>query len=113
SGRYSAMTKAADFLVRLQSPANKTGVDDGLIGAGMDDHGHYMTWRWTSDNAFAYQALKAAAKWARLKNDTSRSNQYETAASRIVNGINSVLKDPQSPVWRTMVDAQDVPLPGV
>jgi hypothetical protein len=105
-GRYRAMVQAAEFLVRLQDPANKTGQDDGLIAAGLNDQGQYQTWRWTSDNAFGYQGLKAAARWARLMRDRTRQQRYEDAAARILDGINTVLKDPASPVWYAAVDAQ-------
>ena len=109
--QYNAMVKAAEFLLRLQNPANKTGQDDGLIGGGFDDTGHYQTWRWTSDNAFAYQALKAAARWARTKGDAARQLRYDDAAVRLLDGINSVLRDSASAVWYVVVDAQDVPVP--
>ena len=105
--RYPAMVSGAEFLLRLQDPAHKTGQDDGLVGAGLDDQGRYQTWRWTSDNAFAYQALKSAARWARIKGDKGKEQRYLDAAARLLDGINAALKDPNSPVWYEAVDAQD------
>lgn len=108
---YFAMVKGAEFLIRLQDPANKTGQDDGLITGGLDEQGQYRTWRWTSDNAFGYQAFKAASRWARILRDKKRQLRYEDAAARVLDGINTVLKDPNSPVWHRVVDAQGNPNP--
>lgn len=111
--RYTSMTKGADFLISLQNPSNKYGLDDGLVCGGLDDSEHYQTWRWASDNAYSYQALKAAARWAGLSGDIERSEQYEVAAGLIIAGINTYLKDPTSPIWRMAIDAQGLPIPGV
>lgn len=104
AGWYPAMTKGADFLLRLQDPANKGGDDDGLLGGGLDASGSYQRWRWTSDNAYAYQALKAAEKWARSRGEPARATRYAAASARILAGIDTRLKDPASPVWHTVVD---------
>ncbi len=103
---YNEMVSGAEFLLRLQDVANKTGQDDGLIGAGLDANRTYQTQRRTADNALAYQALKAAARWARLRKDGARQQRYDDAAALILDGINTVLKDPASAVWYAAVDAQ-------
>ncbi|HEY9663652.1 MAG TPA: hypothetical protein V6C65_34825, partial [Allocoleopsis sp.] len=109
--RYQAMVRAAEFLLTLQDPANKAGLDDGLIGAPTDlTLTPSCKWRWTHDNAFAYQALRAAALWARKSGDTVRQQRYTVAASRILNGINWYLKDPNSAVWHIAVDEQNRPI---
>jgi len=110
ANRYKAMIKGADFLLTLADPANKTGADDGLICGGLDANGNYQTWRWTSDNAFGYQALLAAARWAGIKGDLVRQQLYANAAARILDGTNLYLKDPNSAVWHVVVDANDVPI---
>jgi hypothetical protein len=110
AGRYNAMVKGAEFLLKLQSRSCKQGKDDGLLGAGLDAQGRCQTWRWSSDNAYGYQALKAASRWARLAGDATRRRRYDAAAARVLKGINTVLKDPASAVWRVAVDAQNIPV---
>lgn len=101
---YGAMVNGADFLLRLQDPANKGGDDDGLIGGGLDTSGAYQRWRWTSDNSYAYQALKAAERWARTRGEGARATRYASAGARILGGIDGRLKDAGSAVWRVAVD---------
>lgn len=109
--RYQAMVKAAEFLLTLQDPANKMGLDDGLIGIPTSlGCTPYCKLRWTHDNAFAYQALNAAALWAKKASDTARQQRYKTAANRILDGINNYLKDPNSAVWYIAVDEQGQPI---
>lgn len=107
--RYASMVNAAEFLLRAQDPANKGGVDDGLLGGGIDERGVFRSWRWASDNAYAYQALRSAELWARTRGDVARADRYATASSRILGGINSYLKDPVSPVWHVAIDGAGVP----
>ena len=107
--RYAAMKHGAQFLLACQDPANKGGNDDGLLGGGKDAQGQFATWRWASDNAFAYQALKAAQAWATAQGDSAFADQCDRAASRIIQGINEVLyvadrNDPDYGVWRRVVD---------
>lgn len=108
--RYPSMVSAAEFLLTLQDPARKGGVDDGLVAGGKDAQGNYQGWRWTSDNAYSYQALKTAERWANLRGDRQKATRYAVAGSRLLNGINTVLKDPSSPVWYAGVDEADAPL---
>ncbi len=100
--RYPAMKAGAQFLMLLQDPANKGGVDDGLIGGGKDSQGGFEKWRWASDNAYAYQALKAAYAWAITAGEKDFAQQCQNAAERILSGINTVLRN--APVWHTAVD---------
>lgn len=113
SSRYGAMKGGAQFLLSCQNPVNKGGNDDGLIGGGKDDQGHFQTWRWASDNAFAYQALKAAESWARVAGENTFADQCRQGANGILSGINTVLYIPPGPpdggVWQRVVDMHDVP----
>ncbi len=107
SSRYSAMQKAASFLLSCQDSQNKGGFDDGLVGGGKDSSGNYHTWRWTSDNAYAYQALMAAARWAELKGDLTDVQKYKSAAARIKTGLESVLLSASGDHWIRVVDEND------
>ena len=49
------------FLLDCQKRGNKGGMNDGLVGGGKNAAGAYESWRWASDNSFAYHALRAAA----------------------------------------------------
>ena len=104
--RFGAMVKAGEFLLSMQDPLHKTGADDGLVGAGLDDRGRYLTSRTAVDNALAYQAFKAAARWARIMKVVPHEQRFEDAAARVLDGINDVLNDPATPVWYSAVDAQ-------
>ncbi len=113
--RYPAMKAAAEFLLRLQDPKNKGGNDDGLIGGGIDEHGEYRSYRWTSDNAFSYWALLMASQWALLSDEICNAQKFVNAAARICEGINTYLYvlDIQSPlygVWYRVVDEEDSPV---
>lgn len=118
--RYQSMRKGAEFLISCQNPINKGGSDDGLICGGKNSSGQYETWRWASDNSYAYWALKAAEYWAKemvslgYSSESSFATACQTAASRILSGINSVLRvtntaDPNYGVWYAAVDAQHNP----
>lgn len=109
AARYEAMKKGAEFLISLQD----TG-DGLLVGGLMDDGVTRHTWKWASDNSFAYLALKDAAGWARKAGDRALAKRFNDAASRILAGINEVLyiDDPSHPdygVWHRVVDANGVP----
>ncbi|HTL71544.1 MAG TPA: hypothetical protein VL404_09675 [Candidatus Eisenbacteria bacterium] len=109
SSRYAAMKKGAQFLMACQDPANKGGFDDGLLGGGKDSNGNFMSWRWASDNSFAYVALKAAKMWAVVYGDADFASQAESAASRVLNGINTSLyngdpADDDYGVWKRAID---------
>ena len=104
AARYDSMRNASEFILAAQNTANKTGLDDGLVGGGKTSSGAYHTQRWTSDNAFAYQALKAAAKWARTNNDQAYATQLDTAADRILTGIRNYLAA-GTDHWNRAIDA--------
>lgn len=115
ASRYEAMKKGAQFLMTLQDPANKQGADDGLISGGIKDDGTFHTWRWTSDNSFAYLALKAAEDWAGKKRDKSFAKAAGKSAERILNGINKYLyvsdeSDADYGVWRRVIDENGTPV---
>lgn len=115
SARYAAMKKGAQYLMACQNPANKGGNDDGLLGGGKDENGQHRNWRWASDNAFAYQAMRAAESWAHANGDSAFAVEARTAAERILQGINTVLyvQDPGDPgygVWHRVVDQFDQPV---
>lgn len=109
SSRYEAMKNGAGYLMSLQDPAHKRGADDGLVSGGKKDDGSYHSWRWASDNSFAYLAFVAAAGWAREAGDNVFAEQADHAAVKILSGINAVLyiddpSDPDFGVWRRVVD---------
>ena len=89
--RYNTMQNGAQFLLSLQDPINKGGLDDGLISGGIKDTGDFHTWRWTSDNSFGYWAFKAAEKWAILEGEFAFANQLRDAAADLLNGMNQAL----------------------
>ena len=105
--RYDAMKEAAEFLLSCQNPNNKKGNDDGLVGGGKDSSGNYHTWRWTSDNAYAYQALMAAHNWALKKGERNLAKRFKKAAEKILEGINTVLISPSGNHWVRVVDEND------
>lgn len=102
SKRYNSMKRGADFLMACQKVENKQGRDDGLIGGGKDANGDYCKWRWTHDNAYAYQALKAAQAWASIQKDDTFAEKCGLASQRIIEGINNYLYN--SPVWYIAID---------
>lgn len=112
--RYDAMKKGASFILACQDVANKTGNDDGLVGGGKDENGQFQSWRWTSDNSFSHQALRAAEDWSRINGDISFAEVCKRGSERILDGINRFLKMPSDqpigPVWHRAVDASGKPM---
>lgn len=115
--RYDSMKKGAQYLISCQDPINKKGINDGLLGGGKNSAGLYESWRWASDNAYAYWALKAAEYWAIKMLSAGDSRELRFAirchlqSLRILSGINWVLriKNRRSPdygVWYVAVDQQ-------
>jgi hypothetical protein len=114
AARKTAMTRGAEFLLQCQKRANKTGIDDGLIGAGKAANGAFEKWRWASDNSFGYLALKAAEDRAMQENDLLQAERYSAAAAKILEGIDKIfyINDPMNPdykVWNYAVNENDVP----
>ncbi|MFA5117219.1 MAG: LamG-like jellyroll fold domain-containing protein [Candidatus Omnitrophota bacterium] len=118
--RYTAMKKGAQFLMSCQNNLNKGGLDDGLICGGKNSSGQYESWRWTSDNAYAYWAFKAAEYWGKeqaalgYQSELTFAEQCKDASARVLAGINAVLRvtnvnDPDYGVWRVAVDGQHNP----
>jgi len=91
SNRYNAMKLGAQYLLACQDPANKGGFDDGLLGGGKNGQGGWHTWRWASDNAFGYQALRAAEGWAVAQGDVDFAAQCRLAAQDVLEGIDEWL----------------------
>ncbi|HNQ50527.1 MAG TPA: hypothetical protein PK107_04545 [Candidatus Omnitrophota bacterium] len=109
--RYPAMKKAARYLMSCQS----SGGNGLLLGGGKDAHGQYRTWRWASDNSYAYQALKAAETWAVMSCDARFALYCSRAARRIIRGIDTFLyvrdrDDPDFGVWRRVIDQDNAPV---
>jgi len=109
--RYPAMKKGAIYLMSCQ----KKGGDGNLIGAGKDPEGNYRSWRWASDNSYAYQALKAGEVWALINSDYRFALSCSASARKILNGINNTLyiKDPYDAdygVWYRVVDGKNQPV---
>lgn len=109
--RYGAMKKAALYLMACQT----NGGNGLLLGGGKDAQGGFRTWRWASDNSYAYQALKAAETWALMSLDVRFALYCNRAAKRIIKGIDTVLyiRDPDDPdfgVWRRVVDQDNIPV---
>jgi len=107
AARYQTMKNAAGFLLSCQDPYNKGGLDDGLVGGGKDSSGNYHSWRWTSDNAYAYQALMAAARWAEISGDDTNAQKYKTSANKIKEGLETVLLAFSGDHWIRVVNEND------
>ncbi len=107
--RYTAMKKGAQYLLECQKVENIGGVDHGLVGGGKDGNGVYQSWRWTSDNAYTYWALKAAERWAIWENDLAFAATCSQNAQRILHGIDTYLYNPATFVWYTAIDQNGVP----
>ncbi len=111
SERYSAVKKAALYLISCQG----RGGNGLLVGGGKDASGNYSAYRFSSDNAAAYQALKAAETWALTAGEIRNALYYSRAARRILEGIDGILyvadkSDPDFGVWRRCVDGSDMPV---
>jgi len=104
SSRYDSMKKGAQFILDCQDVSNKGGIDDGLVCGGKDYLGNYHTWRWTSDNAFAYQALRTTAAWARVCGENNYAQTLDDAAGRILQGLGNNI-DVSGDHWVRVVDA--------
>jgi hypothetical protein len=109
--RYPAMKKAAIYLMSCQA----NGGNRFLLGGGKDSQGVYHTWRWASDNAYAYQALKAAETWSIIAGEARFALHCSLAARKIIAGINTFLfiKDRTNPdfgVWHRVVDGDNIPV---
>lgn len=109
--RYEAMKRAAKYLISCQ----KQGGNGYLLGGGKDADGSYRFWRWASDNAFSYQALKVAQLWALTKRQVGFSKVCAQAAERIIKGINKWLyiRDSKSAdygVWHRVIDEKNIPV---
>lgn len=101
--RYESMKKAAQFILDCQNVSNKQGNDDGLVAGGKQADGTYHTWRWTSDNAFSYQALMTAANWATLSGEIGYGQTWGDAAARISESIqNNLFASPDH--WVRVID---------
>lgn len=108
--RYETMKRGAQFLMSCQEVVHKGGRDDGLICSGKDAEGNYHTWRWASDNAYAYQALKTARSWAIIKGEEEFSLKTAAAAERILEGVNTVLRAEDASLWMRVVDQEGQPV---
>lgn len=113
ASRYNSMTKAAQFLLNCQNTRYKLGINDGLVGGGKNASGGYETWRWASDNAFAYQAFQSAADWARTyggKRGKSQASTFEQAANRILTGMQTYLLASSGDHWYRSIDKYGQPV---
>lgn len=107
--RYEAMINGAEFLLECKGVANKGGNNDGLICGGKDESGNWRTWRWTSDNSWAYLALRYTYAWAIENKDYNLYKKYYKASWEIIYGIEKFLKDPNTPVWYQAIDENGNP----
>jgi uncharacterized protein YdeI (YjbR/CyaY-like superfamily) len=100
---YAAMKKGAQFLIDCQAQSG----GKGLLVGGKDSSGSWLTDIWTSDNAYAYQALKAAENWARAAGDAAFAAQCRNAAAAIISGIDTYLyvSDTSSPAYGVWLKA--------
>ncbi len=99
---YASMKKGAEYLLLCQD--NGYG---GLLCGGKNASGAFYEHCWTSDNSYAYQALKAAQQWARIKNDSSFATQCGMSAEAIIRGINDYLR--ATLVWHQKIDGNGRP----
>lgn len=97
--RYTSVKKGAQYLMDCQAMGG-----DGLLCGGKESGGNYSTWRWASDNSYAYWALKAAESWAVIDNDISFALECVQSAQDIINGINTLLYNPITGVWHIVID---------
>ncbi len=109
--RYQAMKRGAQYLMDCQ----KNGGNGFLLGGGKDGSGVYRDWRWASDNAYAYQALKAAEVWAVTAGEIKSALFFARSARKILKGIDTTLYinnpyDPDYGVWHRAVDEKDQPV---
>lgn len=102
---YQSMQRGADYLLSCANVTNKTGNDDGLVCGGKNFSGSYYTDRWTSDNSYAYQALRAAEKWALIQGDANRALNLNRAAGQIITGIENYLLDPVNSFFYRRINA--------
>lgn len=120
TNRYDAMKKGAQYLMSLQKAENKGGCElgggcDGLVGGGKKADGTYHSYRWASDNSFAYLALKSAQRWATQAIDTAFASEAGCSASKILSGINNKLyvsnvADPNYGVWHRVIQQNGTPV---
>lgn len=103
SDRWIAMQEGAKYLMLCQSEGS-----DGLLVGGKNSEGKFVTARWTHDNAYAYQALKAAAEWATQRGENDLSSRYEVAANNVLQGIDEKLYDSNTDVWHRAIDENDI-----
>jgi hypothetical protein len=108
--RYNAMKEGAEFLISCQDVSNIGGINHGLLGGGKDASGIYSSWRWTSDNSYAYQALKTAKLWAEMNGDSGFAANCAIKSGAIIEGIDNYLYNPDTGVWHVAIDADGVPL---
>ena len=108
SSRMAAMINGAGFIQTCQGMKNKGGIDDGLVSGGRDANLNFQTFRWLSDNAYAYQALQAAARWADQDGDESNAQGFRVSALQILNGITTYFLDASKTHWKRVIDQNDV-----
>lgn len=104
SSKAAAMKAAGGFILTHQSLNNKGGNDDGLVCVGRDKDANFISTRYVSDNASAYQALLAAAAWADIDSDTAAAKEFKDGAARILSGIKTQFLDPTKTHWKRVID---------
>jgi hypothetical protein len=105
-GSGNAYTLAIWYNTTTDSEANRQSPLLEWGGTTVAQDGVHL---WANTYGYQWNGLGTGAN---LVDTTGNEVLYviSAAAAKVLNGVNTVLKDPASAVWRVAVDAQDVPV---
>lgn len=108
--RYHAMENGSNYLMNCQNVTYKKGLDDGLLGGGINESGGNESKRWIHDNSYAYWAFKACEDWAIRQKKWSVAEDCHESAQKIVEGINKYFYDERKNIWYPAVEKDGNPI---